>query len=46
MEGPKMTNSGFNTYKHTTKILGWGGSEDVADVSRAQHLEVQIFMDA
>ena len=36
----------LNTYKHAAEILGRSGSEDVADVARAQHLEIQIFMDA
>lgn len=27
--------------KHPTKILGWRGGEDVTDVSRAQHLEIE-----
>lgn len=46
MEGPKLTKSVLNTYKHATKILGWCGGEDVADISWAQHLEIQVFMDA
>lgn len=33
------------TYKDTTKVLGRRGCEDVSDVPRAQHLEVQIVMD-
>lgn len=36
----------LNTYKHPTKILGWRGGEDVTDVSRAQHLEIEVLMDA
>lgn len=34
------------TYKHPAEILGRRGREDVADVSRAQHLEVQVLVDA
>lgn len=32
--------------KDTTKVLGRRGCEDVSDVPRTQHLEVQIVMDA
>lgn len=35
----------LRTYKHPTKILGRRGGEDVADVSRAQHLEIEVLMD-
>lgn len=32
--------------KYATKVLGRRGSEDVPNVPRTQHLEVQVVMDA